>query len=197
MDDLIINIIVIILVVLVGYLIYTRIINNWSEYVKSDIDNEYYLVRNTKNSKLSANMLAEINKNIKILFTYLSRYYNSDVRVAKILKNYNPNRLSENISQIGTSYTQNKGELVALCMASRDTNEKLYQLNTMMFVVIHELAHIGNEAYGEESHNKDFVILFAFLLKCAMNCGVYSYIDYSKKPEEYCGITINTTPIAN
>jgi hypothetical protein len=42
-----------------------------------------------------------------------------------------------------------------------------------------------------EGHGIEFVEKFRFLLKESINLGIYNYEDYSKKPKEYCGITIN------
>jgi hypothetical protein len=57
----------------------------------------------------------------------------------------------------------------------------------MMYVAIHELAHIASDSVG---HTDEFKRNFADLLKKGIEIGVYRYIDYNKEPVEYCGIKL-------
>ena len=61
-----------------------------------------------------------------------------------------------------------------------------------MFVVIHELAHLGSVSYG---HNGEFMETFKFLLNAAMKYGLYEKIDFYTQNTEYCGMQIKTTPV--
>lgn len=60
-----------------------------------------------------------------------------------------------------------------------------------MYVVIHELAHIGSDSVG---HNEEFYTNFIYLLRVAINIGVYQKINYQLYPTNYCGLVINESP---
>ena len=61
-----------------------------------------------------------------------------------------------------------------------------------MFVAIHELAHLMSKSIG---HTTEFWDNMRFLLEKGIEIGIYNHIDYSKKPEDYCGIKITDTPL--
>ena len=46
-----------------------------------------------------------------------------------------------------TSYTINKGEKIVICLRSKFLNE-IHDINTIMYVVIHELAHVACPEFG-------------------------------------------------
>jgi len=49
-----------------------------------------------------------------------------------------------------TSYTQNKGEKVSFCMRQKDGSDELVDINTLMFVALHEMGHIMSVSVGHE-----------------------------------------------
>ena len=63
--------------------------------------------------------------------------------------------------------------------------------NTLMYVAIHELAHIATKEIG---HTPNFWRNFKFLLTQAKLINVYNPIDYKNEPQEYCGMTIKDNP---
>ena len=193
-----VNLLSLIVCVLVSFFVYKQIKRYLSvSSVKSSIDGKFYSVRaslpeNTK--KEIANRLALINKNIKILIDYIER--NGDKKYKKnidLLKSrYHENSITENIDLEDTTFTVNKGESIEFCITTRNSKEEVYDINKLMFVTIHELSHIGSESYN---HTREFTDFFIFLLKSAIACKVYKYQNYYKDPEEYCGITIDKTPL--
>jgi len=86
-----------------------------------------------------------------------------------------------------TSYTVNKGERIVFCLRFKIINT-IHDINTIMYVVIHELAHIGCPEYG---HTPLFKEIFKFLLIESSKIGIYTLIDYRKNPQNYCGMEIN------
>jgi hypothetical protein len=193
---------IIFLILIIFYLLFLNKKNE--EWVKG-FDNNYYLLRNItwENPEVqsvfksqTADTLAKINKNIIRLLDHLNTKYTNVSWIKRLNNNYkrNGNSLSEASVEDGfTSYTIDK-EYMHICLRTRDSAEKLYDLNTLMYVIIHELAHMGNyDSRGNpiEGHGIEFVEKFRFLLKESINLGIYNYEDYSKKPKEYCGITIN------
>lgn len=73
-------------------------------------------------------------------------------RIEQLFKRYDKNSIYEispmNKSDL-TSYTENKGEQLVLCLRQKHPNDQgyyeLHDKNTMMFVVVHELTHIAND----------------------------------------------------
>ena len=61
-------------------------------------------------------------------------------------------------------------------------------MNTLMYVVIHELAHVGCPEYG---HTPLFRKIFKFLLKQSVKIGIYTPVNYILNPQNYCGMVIN------
>jgi hypothetical protein len=163
-------------------------------YVKSD-SGSVFMVRKCPDQKEAANLLCKICDNIDTLIDHLkttqltSKYKNI---INNLNNNFNRVNIYENTGhqEKSTSYSINKGEKIIFCIRQKVTNE-LLDINTMMFVVIHECAHLASESIG---HTKEFWDNMVYLLKQGENCGVYKYINYSKSPKEYCGMTINDTP---
>ena len=88
-----------------------------------------------------------------------------------------------------TSYTVNKGEQVSFCLVSKKTN-KVHDINTLMYVAIHELSHVASTSYG---HDELFKKIFKFFLEEAIKINIYKNVDYNEKPIEYCGMDINSS----
>jgi hypothetical protein len=57
---------------------------------------------------------------------------------------------------------------------------------------VHELAHIMTTEIG---HTPLFWSNFRFLLREAVDIGLYKKVDYFKEPSDYCGIKINSSVI--
>lgn len=178
--------------IIIVYYIHNKLKSTW---IKSTIDNRYYRVKSTGYPQESADTLAIINQKMITLIEYLGVSYNQHEysRNIRVLRDrYNPDSLTENIELIDTSYTINKGKSVVFCLKTRDSQQKLYDINLLTFVALHELAHIAcfNEGHGEEFKN-----IFKFILQNAIDIKLYSKTDYSKNPQEYCGINVNFAPL--
>ena len=165
--------------------------------IKSLYNNNTYKVRNDYNNVNDASiMMSKIRSNIDKLLMYLEKKYPVDIRVIRLIRNFNANNLmeAEYNESSNTSYTINKGEEVHICLRNKSEYHELHDLNTLMFVTLHELAHIMSESVG---HNTEFNDNFVFILKEACVLEVYTFVDYSEHPVEYCGMIIDRTPIKN
>jgi predicted metal-dependent hydrolase len=183
---------IIILIVILGiYYIYNYYINEGLIKVKSDIDNTEYTVQIKEDAKEAADLIATIKNKLNILLEHLEKTYgNSDERIIMLKKNYRPEKLSEGVDTPGyTSYSVNKGEQIVLCLRNKD---KLMDVNTMMFVVLHEFAHLATESIG---HTDEFWTNFKWILEEAMNIGIYVRQDFKNNNVDYCGIKITSTPL--
>tara|TARA_B110000037_G_scaffold221080_1_gene290765 strand:- start:1979 stop:2611 length:633 start_codon:yes stop_codon:yes gene_type:complete len=163
-------------------------------YVKSDIDGKEYLVQRYNDSKKAANLISKTRKKLEDLTNYCYEKYNNSA--TQRLKNKFD---GDSIVEVGkgskyTSYSINKGEKIVLCLRSRDGNNKLVDGNTLIFVAIHELSHIMTLS---KHHQPEFWDNFRFLLKKAIEMGIYKNINYKKNPKPYCGITISSSPLFN
>lgn len=157
--------------------------------VKSSKDGREYIVRDLPNAIDAANKLSMINEKIMLLIDHLDE---SEENVKRLKKNYTPESLSENTKDsIHTSYSLNKGEKISLCLREKSDDVIFEDDNTIMFVVIHELAHLMSESVG---HTNEFWDNMRYLLEEARKLGIYKVVDYKKENVEYCGMYIKSTP---
>ena len=197
-------VILIVLVLLLVVHFTTMYFLSENTYVTSNVDKKRYLLRSGKHKSQrhkneSADALAEINKRVTQLILYLKETYMNDVDkayfIAKLSENYNSSVISEAaIDNRYTTYTVDK-ENIHVCLRTRDLNEKMYHIDVLMYIVLHELAHLCNyDRNGSPiiGHGKEFKRIFRFLVEEAIKRNVYTYIDFEKNPQEYCGIVINS-----
>ena len=187
-----------IVILIIGFsFVYVRESFMEVSYVKSTVDGKKYLVQNRKNAVEAANLLANINKNLIRLISILKQKYSDDPRAKRMINNYNPDTITEGTGEKNyTSYSVNKGEKIVFCITVRndENNKKLMDLNTMLYVGIHELAHLGTKEIG---HVDVFWKNFKWILKIAEKEGIYKYEDYRINPKKYCGIIINSNILDN
>ena len=201
------NILTLVIVVVFLYLFqvtYRSYIDKRS--VISTIDNQHYVIRHasTKTEEElveSANTLAEINRRILLLIKHLEtaehlKTQQNTMFLKMLIKNYNPSIISEAaVDERFTTFMVNKEEM-HICLRTRNDAKKVYPINTLMYVVIHELAHLCNyDDHGNPiiGHGKEFKRIFKILIEESINIGIYEYVNYFNSPVEYCGMTINST----
>ena len=105
-------------------------------------------------------------------------YINFTPLRTKIIENYNTDDT--------TSYSINKGTEIYICLKDKKSN-KLHDINLLMYVMIHEMAHLACPTIG---HDDLFHYIFNKLINYASIIGIYSYQDYNLNPVQYCGIII-------
>ena len=189
-----------ILIIILLFVIVTFIYLHLKEvkYIESKSGTKY-LVRNLKDSKKAADMLQEIVDKLKYLINYIISHksYYKDINkqyIDTINQRFDSIVFRESTSKNKyTSYSVNKGEEIVVCLRSKKTHE-LHNINEILYVVIHEIAHVGCPEIG---HTPLFNQINKRLLEYAVECGVYQYKDYDRKPEEYCGIEINTNLLSS
>lgn len=85
------------------------------------------------------------------------------------------------------SFTEDK-RAIFLCI--RDPrNGYFYNINVLMYVALHEVAHVLTKADGDQSHGEEFKRNFSHLLNVAAQKGVYD--PNQQIPETYCGIDLD------
>lgn len=161
-------------------------------FVVSDIDQKEYLVLQGDDQQRAANIIATVKKKLDKLVLHISKgHYNNERDTNRLLSRYSSLNIVEapwkkNI----TSYTTNKGEEIALCIRSKMHDKQIHELDLILYVAIHELAHVMSSTFSTKSHNREFYKHFGFLLSIAQEIGIITKTDYFNQPEEYCGISV-------
>lgn len=201
--------IVVVLVVILTYLVFGR---TKLEAVPDLAGRKWFVVSRFANKRDAAKLISAIHGNMVSFMSFLKAKYRIDytdeqlrqlpfasidsVRAAKykhMLQNYNPDTMYENDPASGsTSYTVDKGSKTYLCLRDKRDMSKFIDMNTILFVVLHEVAHIAN--YSNWGHGPEFWRTFAEILHEAEESGVYKPVNYAKTPAEYCGLLINYNP---
>ena len=158
--------------------------------IQSDIDGRSYLVLRLPDMQAAADQLALINKACQDLIHHMRSAFDNSDCVKRLAEKYNPDAFSEGSPNSGyaTSYSVNKGERIVVCL--RQTDNTLVDLNILLYVVFHELAHLMTKSIG---HTNEFWTNFKFLLREALAEGLDIKTDYAAHPEAYCGIQISQT----
>ena len=180
--------------IMLGYSNYESYSNEITS-IKSNIDNNEYIVRNREDKEEAANMLAKIRQKLENLIDSMKQKYPNDEAVQRMSRKFNADNISESgKSSQYTSYSVNKGEKIVFCIRQKDEKESFVDINTITFVSIHELAHIMTKSVG---HTDEFWNNFKRLLNEAIKMGIYTKEDYSSNPREYCGIKVTDSPLDN
>jgi len=180
----------------------------WNEvcYVES-FDSNNYLVRNLPDKDKAALMLAEIRtKLLDFVDSLVSEAEKESMdqegekdidselvdnyKYLKMIQKKLPNSVIKESSAKSefTSYSVNKGEELVFCLRSKKNN-KLHDINDLMYVAVHEIAHIGCPEIG---HTPLFKKINKFLLERAAIINLYKFENYKVTQKEYCGITLTS-----
>ncbi|HVE12826.1 MAG TPA: hypothetical protein VNI01_05490 [Elusimicrobiota bacterium] len=174
--------------------------------VRSTLDAAAYRVHPSPDrgdTQAAADLLAAANaRTIALLRRLRARYVRGPAGAAfparrdatlRLLARYNPDNLAENSPQDpsgDTSYSLDKGAVIALCLRDR-ASFGLHDLETLTFVTLHEMAHVALE---ELDHPPRFWATFRFLLEEAEAGRIYRSPDYARAPVTYCGVRIDHSP---
>lgn len=181
-----------------GLLAYSYLSSGPGNLVKvmSSVDGREYMVQNLPDMNDAANRLAEIRAGChKILHEYGQLEYSQDEACKRLVKRFNADNMMENaVDSQYTSYSENKGERIVLCLRDKHDPPKfpLIDKNTVMFVVLHEMAHLMTETIG---HTQEFWNNFKRMLHDAIQLGIWQPVNYAHQPTAYCGMTITDSPL--
>lgn len=184
--------------------------------VRSRADNnDYDVISYFNDPTAAANMLGKVNLSNQRLIAHMKKKYidNPSANMSskavnkfgydfvrgiteRIIEKYSGDVLREN-DPVGdfnnTSWSQNKGEILAYCVRDLPNNGKEFvDTNTLMFVNLHELGHVSSVEYG---HELEFWNTMEVLLMEAVELGMYDPVDYSKEPITYCGLPLDSSPL--
>jgi hypothetical protein len=164
------------------------------EQLKSNVDNvNYNIQKGLPNRQEAADRLAAINNTIQKFIRLLQRDHPDSKEVKLLSKRYKPKNIYEGTplnAQNETSFSVDKGKELTVCLRDKRNTSEFHDENLVLYVIVHELAHIASESYG---HNQEFNKNFKWLLKEAIRYNIYKFDDYFINPRQYCGMTISST----
>lgn len=188
--------VIIILILFISYKIYSDSDIFQLKCIVSTVDGEKYCVRERKNVQSASDLLARTTEKMITLVENLDEKYpegGGKENIRRLVKKFNPKKIVETLpTSEYTAYSENKGQKIAFCLnKKKNDNNNLIDENTLMFVALHEMAHVASKSIG---HNTEFWDNFTFLIEEAESFKLYTPVDYSKKNTEYCGMTITSSP---
>ena len=179
--------------ILLCVILFIKNLNNSSTNVKVyTTSGKYYYVNDIDSIDLKqdkAIILEKLNKDISTLLIKLKEEnLHKKPNVSKLYTNWSGfiEELNEMESETSFAYNINKGEQIAVCLTNKKTG-KLNEYNDVLYVILHELAHVMTQKYD---HNKEFWDNFNFLVDFTNKHNIYNKIDYSKNPKSFCNSTI-------
>lgn len=189
--------IVIVVVILAAYWLWKR---GKRTLVRASDGNVYDVMRGPDQAE-AAEILARVNADIIRFLRWLKNTAGRLPRshqkiIVAILRGYNFETVREtdprNLSG-DTSYTVRKGAALYLCLRRRDRPSEFVPYNVLMYVVLHEISHIGH--YDGWGHIDEFWEVFLLILTLAVEFGIYRPTNYAAAPVVYCGLTVNYCPL--
>lgn len=193
MKDSLLNGLLIIFILIIAIKIYMDSDSFNLRCIISDVNGNKYCVRDRSKLELAANRLATINNKMNDLVAHVGKKYSDQENVKRLVNGYNPKKIYETLpTSEYTAYSENKGEKLAFCLdTEKDSKGRLIDINTLMYVALHELSHVATKSIG---HTTEFWDNFKFLISEAKAIGVYNPVDYKKEPARYCGMNITDNP---
>ncbi|KAJ3090196.1 hypothetical protein HK102_004450 [Quaeritorhiza haematococci] len=152
--------------------------------ITSTVDNQAYLVQDGLLKQDAADVLAKLRKNLNHI---VSRLPDSEVSTrlhTRILRT----KMEEEDHEPGlglSTYTVNKGDSIVFCLKR---GSKFYNYQFLMYVALHELAHIASVSVG---HNAEFHKNFTWLLNEARKTGLFHGPPPITTPFKYCSTCVN------
>ncbi len=160
-------------------------------------DGRHYEMQNLPDKESAVALMAKIRGNL----TKLYEHYKSepalaaDPPVSRFIQRFQPDVFVENdMNSSDTSYSENKGQKIVVCLRDKKQAPKypLIDENTIMFVMLHEMAHLMTETIG---HTQEFWANFKRILGDAVQVGIYTPVNYASRPTPYCGMLISDSPL--
>lgn len=160
-------------------------------------DGQQYEMQNLPNKEKATELMSAIRGNLVKLHEYYKTTPNvaQDPGVRRFVERFSPDVFVENDMQSAdTSYSENKGQKIVVCLRDKTKTPEypLIEKNTIMFVMIHEMAHLMTETIG---HTQEFWNNFKRMLHDAVQLGIYQPVNYAQQPTPYCGMTITDSPL--
>jgi len=160
-------------------------------------DGYEYDMQNLPDKENAVKLMSDIRGSLVKLYEHYKNTpgMDQDPPVGRFLARFSPDVFIENeMSSPDTSYSENKGQKIVVCLRDKTKPPKypLVEKNTIMFVMLHEMAHLMTETIG---HTQEFWSNFKRILGDAVQIGIYHPVNYAHQPTPYCGMMITDSPI--
>ncbi len=189
MDNLPVKVAILVILLVCLYMFFESDYLNDVMMVQSKVDGNSYLVRNRPDAQRAADTLALLRKRLAEVVDAIYTEYPKDKRARNLKRRFNPEPISASPpGPTYTSYSVNKGEKIVFCLRSKDEREELHEFNMMLFVALHELAHLATDSVG---HTEEFWNNFRWILTFALEKGYYKKQNFKANPQTYCGTRIS------
>ena len=153
----------------------------WSPMTwQQSITGKSYYVKRGPGQELVANRLELLTHHTNKFLDAADDAYPGDFRIANIRARWN-GTLAETTDSSGIAYSLNKTS-VHVCVRSPEGG--LESINTTMYVLLHEIAHVATDTFG---HPPEFWTNFRWILEAAEKLGVYTYEDFDAIQVTFCG----------
>jgi hypothetical protein len=185
-----------ILIIFIFLVIYFIYFNDTRVNFQSTSGN-YYLIQNNGTpefKKQKADYLEKLHNKAKTIVEHMKNERLPTKEISeKTYNRFKDSKLQEiPENEKSAAYTINKGN-ISICIFK---NGKFTNENDAYFVLLHELAHVMSDSYG---HGDEFKKNFNFIVKLAVKLNLWKQEEaqYEKKPINYCGTKVTSTPCSN
>lgn len=162
--------------------------NNENELVNINM----YHMLNLPDRDIAFENLKYIKRSLSLLIEYMREKYGDSEQILRTVERFENTQFSESSNEHNYhTFTKDKGDKIIFCLRENGKG-KLHDLNTMMFVALHEFAHIYSTTYH---HTPEFMANFKTILQDAVEIGIYIPQDYSVHPVSYCKMKITSNPL--
>jgi predicted metal-dependent hydrolase len=183
--------------IIILYIIYIYNQKSNHIYITSNLGNNY-IVNKDEFQNVKVELLDKIQDNMyklkNILVSNIDKYPDFTPYILQLKNNFTKQRThiyETDFNSNLTSYSVNKGEELSICLRSKK-NGNFHDINLLMYVVIHEMAHF---ACPEIGHGALFKKIFKKLIEVAIENNLYKYENYDDNPVEYCGMELKSSII--
>ena len=157
-------------------------------WVTSPLTAKSYRVKPLPDRQAAADRLAEMELRLRAFLDAAEALVPGDARIQNVRRRWN-GTLAETPGGDDIAYSIGK-DSVYVCV--RDAAGRIDDLNTSMFVLVHELGHVATDDWG---HPPVFWRNMKFLLELAERTGLYVYQDFDKGKVTYCGRQLGGSPL--
>ena len=157
-------------------------------WVDSALTGKAYRVKPLPDRQAAADRLAEMELRLRAFLDAAEAVVPGDVRLQNVRRRWN-GTLAETPGGDDIAYSIGK-DSVYVCV--RDADGRIDDLNTSMFVLVHELGHVATDDWG---HPPVFWQNMKFLLELAERTGLYVYQDFDSGKVTYCGRRLGGSPL--
>lgn len=157
-------------------------------HVRSSLTGKDYAVKKAPDAQAMADRLAELEHRLRRLLDGGEALAPGDPRLDAVRRRWD-GTLSEVQARDEVAFSIDKSS-IHVCL--RDAAGAIEDLNTSMFVLLHELAHVATADYG---HSPQFWTNMQFLLELAEALGLYAYENYDTTATTFCGHPVGASPL--